>query len=459
MPSRWIWITLLPLCACAQDRYWVELSPTDSGFTRRLALLRRDGTPDALRAEAGRTKLVTGGKALDPAEVERLLAVYGGPAKSESGVSGLGLAADFDEAIPSDLGGAGFLTRLDSPLGSLWTYAERLRGDDDLLRQRERRAAAFEQLFGLYLGYLDQELSGEAGWGPLRAWIDGPLRADLRLFLETLGLELLVREGGAPSAAGGELSEPEGRVILARLCLFLYERGYLDAPLAATLLAEQELEFSRSLLRRLRRGRLAGCIDFLEGLGSERGQALFGEQASARFEAYVDEPARLAQLQVWYAAERAPSEPASASAHELIERLGRAALGLRLFQDYDRLDLRLNCAQRPLYTNGEWLEETRQLRWQARLDERREGAASYPRVLFASWVHSDGAAQQRLLRGRELSASALAEFVAWWDGLDGAELEAWEDISASGSLDLEALRALAAEVGQPWEAAAGILGG
>jgi hypothetical protein len=84
------------------------------------------------------------------------------------------------DTVPADIGGSGTWQRVTSPMGSVYIYAERFRGDDDLVGQIEARLRATDGMADLLIAWFESELSGDPGWPVLRAFMDTQLRHDMK---------------------------------------------------------------------------------------------------------------------------------------------------------------------------------------------------------------------------------------------------------------------------------------
>ena len=76
----------------------------------------------------------------------------------------------------------------------------------------------------------------------------------------------------------------------------------------------------------------------------------------------------------------------------------------------------------PVYTNGTWDSEQRELSWRA---VGREGCAA-PQLLFAIWAQPDDAFQRSRFGKVALTSESLAEYVQWRDGLGAAKRAEWD---------------------------------
>ncbi|MFT4541551.1 MAG: hypothetical protein ACI835_004012 [Planctomycetota bacterium] len=438
MSRSLICVLLLTLASCAEDRYWVEITPEEGGFTRRLAVARRDGDLRSLYPQAGAIQTSDEGTALEDLLVQHLLQTYGGSLPEGGRVSGIGVQGYFEVATPDDLGGAGFLKRIDSPMGQSWVYIERVRGDDDLIWQRRRRKEAYDLLFELQVDFFNTVFESEPKWATVRELLVGPIREDLLSFIE-----LIVIEGGYVQQPGREIDDELAAATMSRLYLFLHERGYIAATAVAWLLTMDSLEVNAATADRLSGGRLSVLSELLSSLESEEVQALFNEEGALEqsFEAFRDNSRHLASMRVWYAKDRAASEPAELGAEELFERLLNAALGVRLLQDFDVVNVRVRCGVEPVISNGKWLEDEASLIWEIQVDKEREGPVSYPQILFANWVLPNEASQTALLGGVGLGGKKLSEFTSWWHGIGPEQQARWQQAQATGELSMELLRA------------------
>ncbi len=179
----------LLLAGCNQTRYEVYVEPDGQRFERRLSAwhVGSDASELPVRLEAHR---------LSPEEAGRIGALYG----REGFSPGTTLKAHFERAAPDDLRGAGRYLRLDTPLGSLVHYSERVGGSDDLVARFEQVRTAGRRMGLLIAGWFEQEL----GAAPARPALEEFLETELARDLANLGLTFQLDQGFSRRVVAGE---------------------------------------------------------------------------------------------------------------------------------------------------------------------------------------------------------------------------------------------------------------
>ncbi len=203
---------LLWLAGCSSNQYEIELKPDGESVERSLTCWNVGSTP----AEEGSEGSEYG--AFSEEELQRIAAAYGAPVPKKLDQKHTFLKR-FSGQLPSDLGGSGSYTHWTNALGSTSAYIERLRGNDDLLDAIEQRMKAADRATDLLIGWLQEELGDQPPFGPLRNFLDGEFRHDLKnlsMYVWTITL----------SAEENEVSQQEG---IVRAGQYLVDRNYFKA--------------------------------------------------------------------------------------------------------------------------------------------------------------------------------------------------------------------------------------
>jgi len=92
----------------------------------------------------------------------------------------------------------------------------------------------------------------------------------------------------------------------------------------------------------------------------------------------------------------------------------------------DVLTVRFRLPQRPLATNGEWVDEEL-VHWKARLAPAEEPSNhSLPVQCYALWSEPDTEAQKNHFGRVLLNNEELAKYVLWYSGLTADEAREWD---------------------------------
>src|SRR6516162_9857083 len=158
-------VLALSLSGCQRFKYDLDLKPDGATMQRSLTIA----------AAANDNKTI----AIQADELERLAQVYATTVKDKSATKAT-LLGTFDRTMPQDIGGAGTHATFETSLGTFHIYTERFRGQDDLLLQWERQAAAVDLFVDLAITWAEQNLKGEQGLDRLHAFLDQSFRRDLK---------------------------------------------------------------------------------------------------------------------------------------------------------------------------------------------------------------------------------------------------------------------------------------
>jgi hypothetical protein len=161
-------VLALTLSGCFDyDHYDVELKPDGKTLDRELTYRRE-------RAQNGSVSVIPASTAV-LAAIER--AYDQSPADAQP--QNYRFKSRFTDQMPQDIGGSGNYFIVESPLGDICAYAERFRGNDDLVGQLEVVAKAANRLVDLLLGWLESQMHDDANWPKIRDFLDGRFRRDL----------------------------------------------------------------------------------------------------------------------------------------------------------------------------------------------------------------------------------------------------------------------------------------
>jgi hypothetical protein len=393
----------LALCGCAVNHYRVSMTPVAGGLRRQVACwaeAKSEGEPWR--------------KVAFP--IDRLAMVakaYGKPVPA----TGEGMHVFdgvFTDAMPDDVGGAGFVGYASTSLGSVWRYAERFGGTPDPLADLERRFRAADRISEFLVAWFGHEMEGKPGWDRLKAFLEGPLRRDLK------NIALL----DASMADGSFADGSEGDVAVAITLLFR-ERGYLRGT--------EWLDGESDELPGRIVARWMGLAD------TEPVPASLSFLANDRFEAsmqaawwspvvrrlWKERAAESPELPLSEREELEKESPADLFGHLVLVDL----LELRLRADYRGVvEVALACGVAPTETNGEWRPAEGRVAWPATAVRSRVVGGL---LRHATWAVPDEDAQRARFGGVILSGKALASYAAWRSTLSVEHGSRWDVAIAS----------------------------
>jgi len=380
---------------CQDDEYRVVTESTERGFVRSIVV------------EPGRP----GGRPVDPevvepeigeAELEHLTRIYGGS------FGRLLYSGSFQERIPDDLQGAGLVTRIDAPLGTVIGYVERPRGERDAGDSLERMLSAQDLLITLMLEDVETRFGD-------REWCDELLRVidtSVRSEMQTVALELW-RAGPALRTAETDFEAEESDAAraratasagaLAHVMLHLVESGYVGPrdALHMSLTGLDVFDLSERMAREIILGILTPGIG--ASAASEVAAAYGGEE---------DDDASDERVKDWEA--------------RWGGSLATAAFGIDgLLEHYDVVNLAFSSPEAPLITNGDWDPLARVVRWSFRIPADPENSSWQAPTAFGVWVLPNRERQETLFGRVALEHQELADHVFWVDSLDEENALAW----------------------------------
>jgi hypothetical protein len=92
----------------------------------------------------------------------------------------------------------------------------------------------------------------------------------------------------------------------------------------------------------------------------------------------------------------------------------------------NRLNVHMQAAREPLFTNGQWNGDEGRVTWSGNISSRQEKYHNLPRNCYAMWVTPDEAAQTAKFGKIVLDGEELAEYALWRNGLSELEAEQWD---------------------------------
>lgn len=418
---------------CMRTEYTVDIEPTDEGFTRTV----RAGTP---HVPEGSDETVL---AADQEELNRLADLYGqGPS------DGVAVRGRFAADTPNDIGGAGVCKAFRSPMGEAWYYAERLRGDDDVVRQIERIRKGVDEIVGVLTGWFRAEMGASAETDKLRDFLNGPFRRDVENLAVYMWVDKFSSDHKSPyaKAAGGDLA--------ARIGVYVLERGYVrveDVPRLTRAVRKGQYDVLCAFLQRTlatRMGVPAGdpipkSLAFLarpEAITQSLGAYLAGTE---KYKQLLDEHQRKNPPPA-AGDEVADGDDEGKEAPHPVAVLGEPLLAVAVpfwgfLRSYDRVNMSLTTGVEPTAHNGKWDSTTGKVRWTCDVHLVGGRKSELPAIMWATWQKPNEAFQTKHFGKVVLSGEALVGHCMWYNGLSDAETERWDAFVASlaGGEDLE----------------------
>lgn len=436
------------LSGCVRRNYDIQLEVTDAGLER--------------------TTKISGSSAPKEGELAGVAKAYAinGPKNVENGIQFGGKA--FDGDMPFDVGGAGHFARYESPLGSVYGYVERFRGNDDLYSQHQAREKAVDEFANQIVGWFETELGKEAGWPALREFLDRTLRLDLQnLSLYLSPLHSMRKEDQFGSSTLAQMGLSAGQ--------YLAERRYMtyeELPAFARACLPQNADAGKVfLVNRLRDAVLAkardaqppiaaGKLDFLSSPErlQESWQKYF-EQTEYFQREYPKLVAREEKklIEARQSKDTSPDTLATAEQNfekrrEELRRTVIAYLAMQAFvpwfdlRSYDRVNVSLTVANEPVWTNGKWDAEKKRVTWQEDVDAPEEDKPprplDIPAFCFAIWDAPNDAEQQRHFSSTVVRGKDLVEYCIWYQALTLDERKQWDEFLSTLKSDVESQRRL-----------------
>jgi hypothetical protein len=397
--------------ACdAKTRYRLSLRVSDGTLLRTLALVsppKEDGTPGDAR--------FTGARA------EELIKIYGQPKPDGS------FFGRFAPTLPADLGGSGVLLSQASPLGTLYTYRERMRGSDAPLAALDELRKGIDEAHALTEGWLQEELGPHPAAAVLDTWLQEHIIPDVGEFA---AYSWLLRSG--------LMTEDEFKL---RFDQFFVDR--YDADATARFETQDEDDFT--MLTRLVLKR-AGVV--LDAELEEKLKRL--DTVDAAFESLARHVVRSERFRTWMTTrtvppDEAPLPPGAIDAFLREEESPEAEAVSSLFDKYleehapsiqraggaivgppeARVDVTLALSAPPIKTNGTWQDDPRGVVWN---DVPLQRGSELSPLLHATWTEPDIEYQVEHFGRTLLTGKALLDYEEWRSNLDAEDRRIWDEL-------------------------------
>lgn len=381
------------------NRYEIELQPEGAEMVRTLT---------AWRVPENRSR-----DRFPAAELKRIAALY--PTPLAAVVGRHAFRGRFGPKMPADVGGAGEYHTTTTLMGSAAIYVERFRGSDDVESHINDRRQAADGLANVLVNWFQREIGRDPNFPLIRTFLEREFRVDLRNLSHYWAM---ARSGTQQKAAG----QREG---WARAAMYLVEHKYFrieEAPaairVATTNDAAQQVRFVIDLLARKiapeSRSSIARSLAFLSDTSS----------AERSLDAYLRTTTEFRRReQSWRQSQRAnPAAPPPDPKDIVLELVSRLFFGLDPLSQNDELRVALAVPVQPFSSNGTYLSVSNQVVWTASLGRSNE----LPVLAYAAWSVPDVNFQETHFGDLALSGEDLANYVAWYTGLDGAQRKEWD---------------------------------
>lgn len=393
-----LWLCCLAGCQ-DHNRYEIELEPDGAEMVRTLTAWR-------IPENRGKDRFPA-------AEVERFANLY--PEHLKAIANRHAFRGRFGPKMPGDVGGAGEYHFTSTTLGTAAIYVERFRGSDDVEAHIQDRRQAADALTGLLIGWFQSEIGRDANFGRIRNFLDREFRHDLRN----------LSHYWAMARASTHQQAALHQEYWVRAGMYLVEHGYFrleELPAAihveTTNDAQQQVRFVIDLLSRKispeDQPSVAQSLGFLTNTA----------KAEASLDGYLrTTPEFRRREQAWRQAQAAnPSAPPPDPKDMVLDLVARLFFGLDLLSQNDELRVALLVPLQPFATNGTYLSVSNQVIWTSSLGHGNE----LPVVAYAAWSVPNVGFQEGHFGDIVLSGEDLANYVAWYTGLEAPQRTEWD---------------------------------
>ncbi len=333
----------------------------------------------------------------------------------------------FEKYLPQDIGGYGIYHYINDPMGEVYAYIERFRGSDNPAEQLQNRFDLYDQVVCVILDWFEYELGDEPNFDSLQQFIDVEFRTDIK------NLDIYTWLGKNPD-------DSEREEMDVRSLLYMIERDYMTLndyfsikegdpnvilPLVKNHVARQ--------LGYIETGQIDKKLDLLSGFDEVVDSLRQFISNSARCIQFIDEKKKeiIAQGESFI-------EPdfTSLESDTIIEILLEAYdIDLDLlfenlidFAPYDSLTIKIECDQKPYFTNGQWQSDSAILRWSKKV--RRDTHDDLPFLCYAYYAIPNNEYQMEHFGSTLFKDEMLMSYCIWRNGLDYAHRQEWDNFIA-----------------------------
>ena len=403
----------LILAGCVEPCVHVTMTPTGKGRLKRVLNVTDPSSAD-VSSDLGKEI------------VDNAKGIYGESRKTKA--PGITFERTFT-AVPTDIKLNGNTNRghyrvWESPLGVVHYYSEMLPGCTRPLQRLEQGLKMIDSIAAVLSAMAENRLHGEEGLDRLVAFINGPLKEDLRelaflMHASVVGATLLGRTSDDDRERG--LS-----TLAAYVVQFAADKGYVELEDIPRLIAGNE----------------ASQASFVKRLIAKRMRRELDANLSRRL-AFVADSDQLAEA--WEQAMEASGIDEDILGDQALA-LFAGAFHLDLFGAPPNARFIINCEAEPVSTSGKWDADKRRVTWAADLRKRNVLAP----LLFVLWATPNEAWQKQHLGGVVLQGEALCECLMSDMVLGDEDRAVWreaiEGLDGAGDV-VKQLRAFAAKEG------------
>ncbi|MEI7836733.1 MAG: hypothetical protein WCK05_10030 [Planctomycetota bacterium] len=418
--------------SCSWNEYVIEMTPRGDTIDRKL-------TASVGSSEQGKPAEIL------PEEKAVLAKAYAAP-PVRAGQATV-FSGTFTDRLPSDVGGRGIYLNETTAMGSLRTYAEDFRGNDEPAAVIEKAFRSADTLGDLLAGFLRTQVGTEPDFDKLDRFLRGPFCQDLKNLSmyawaasqesRDRSIDMTSTEPNSPAARYG-----------TRAGLYLLARGYFepgDVKLFSGL-AEDRESAADNTMKRLLHNALQKIVNAKAGV---RGDAIV-----AKIEPLITEGRWTEAFEAYVAKVRGvptsrpggPAGPASQPVKTAGDVVGELMMDIALLH-FDGLSDRITCIlaveSMPVTTNGKWDPQTRKITWSISADPRKTPGSVLPSVCYAFWAEPDAPFQSKHLGKPALTGEPLRAYCLWRSSLTESRGREWDAALASmnGPQDLPKLLA------------------
>lgn len=324
-------------------------------------------------------------------------------------------SGEFSGKLPADTDGAGWYTHLESPLGSLSVYQERLLGRDDALGILKQFNAQIDELLDLTTGWIDYEFEDSPLRDHLHSFVDQDLTADAK----NLGLTMLRYSGRIPN--NDEEGNRTAWDVAGRSIQYLMERQYVD-PVQLPIYSRAFIESDASDICQL----VFNALERKLALSPEEAEQLGVISDPKLLEASIRSFLRTTQQFAVITEEWQKKNPEDFNGPNPMSVISDPLFKILFFSHQDqstKFEVRLRTESEPFASNGSWNSSKKFTTWERTTSQRGDAA-----VIHASWSEPNENQQKQALGEVCLRDQPLAKYVVWWNGLTDTEQHEWNSL-------------------------------
>jgi tRNA-Thr(GGU) m(6)t(6)A37 methyltransferase TsaA len=323
----------------------------------------------------------------------------------------------FGKNLPDDIGGFGQYEYLNNPMGYVYIYVERFRGNDDPALDIEKAFNDSDRLVDLLIVWLQVELGDNPNFEKLRVFCDEKLREDIKNICIYSWI--------------GDRTTMEPDEAFIRIFLYLYERDYFtldDIYSLSTSLNKQELALS--YFRRL----IANKLEYADPKEVEKELEFLQDQYKLMesLNHFVLSPElydRLAkEARVITGDPNFILDPCDVP--NVVDDMPGTFFDIFFLDIFpssgDKINVKLTCPRKPYETNGQWHDKTGELYWSRNISSKQ-----LPFLCYASIGLANETFQRKHFGRVILQDERLVRYSFWYKGLTFEQQTEWDDLLLS----------------------------